>query len=227
MRFGFELRRIVIGAVVFVGLAVAQAQPLTAGKDYQLITPAQPAPAGKSVEVIEFFWYGCPHCAQLQPSLAQWLKKKPADVTFRGQPAAFDEGWTQLARAYYAMEVMGVQDKLHQALFDALHKSKKLNPATLLKDAKPLFDWVGAQQIDVKKFTEAYNSFSVVSKAKRTIDSTSAYGVSGTPSLAIDGRYLIAPGMVPSKNNMVDYERFFQNVDQLIAMARASRAGKK
>lgn len=210
-----------------VTTAPAPAQSLIAGKDYQLITPPQPVPAGKNVEVIEFFWYGCPHCAHLQPSLAEWLKKKPADVTFRGQPAAFDENWTQLARTYYTIEVMGAQAKLHLPLFDAIHKTKKLNPAALVKNPKPLFEWVGTQQVDATKFAEAYNSFSVVSKAQRTVDTTSAYGVSGTPALAIDGRFLIAPSMTPLKaNNSVDYERFFKNVDQLIAMARANRKGK-
>ena len=169
----------------------------------------------------------CPHCAQLQPSLVEWLKKKPADVAFRSQPAGFDDNWTQLARVFFAMEVVDAHDKLHQPLFDALHKTKKFNPGALIKDVKPLFDWVGAQKVDVKKFTEAYNSFSVASKTRRVIDTTSAYGVSGTPSIAIDGRYLVAPAMVPLKNNLVDYERFFRNVDQLIAMARAQRAGKK
>ena len=95
-----------------------------------------------------------------------------------------------------------------------------------MKDPKSLFAWVGTQGVDVKKFTDAYNSFSVVSKANRLVDTTSAYGVSGTPSLAVDGRYLIAPGMVPMKSNAVDYAQFFKNVDQLIAMARANRKGK-
>ena len=96
----------------------------------------------------------------------------------------------------------------------------------LVKDPKSLFAWVGTQKIDVRKFTDAYNSFSVVSKTNRTIDITSAYGVTGTPSITVDGRYLIAPVMVPPKANAVDYERFFKNVDQLIAMARANRKGK-
>ena len=116
---------------------------------------------------------------------------------------------------------------LHHQLFDAIHKSKKLNPAALVKDPKGLFDWVGTQKVDSKKFSEAYNSFSVVSKTQRTVDTTAAYGVNGTPALAIDGRFLIAPSMTPLKaNNMVDYERFFKNVDQLIAMARGNRKGK-
>ena len=212
--------------VFAIASTVAQAQ-LTAGKDYQPITPPQPTPPGKNIEVLEFFWYACPHCSQLQPSLQAWLKNKPADVAFRSQPAAFDESWTQLARTFYAIDTVGAVEKLHPEVFAAIHKTKKLDPKVLVKDPKTLFAWVGEQKMDVKKFTDAYNSFTVVSKTQRTVDVTSAYGVSGTPSIAVDGRYLIAPAMVPLKaGNSVDYERFFNNVDQLIAMARANRKGK-
>ncbi len=215
-----------VGAMAMLLLGTTAQAQLSAGKDYQLITPPQPVPPGKTVEVIEFFLYGCPHCSHLQPSLHAWLKKKPADIAFRSQPAAFSEDWTQLARTYYAIETLGALDKLHPEVFAAIHKTKKLDPKVLIKDLKPLFAWVGTQGQDVKKFTDAYNSFSVVSKANRTMDTTSAYGVSGTPSIAIDGRFLIAPHMVPTKANAVDYERFFKNVDELIAMARANRKGK-
>lgn len=217
-----RLGRWVVAAFVAAASMAAQAQ-LTSGKDYQLITPPQPTPPGKNVQVIEFFWYGCPHCADLQSPLKAWLKRKPADVNFETRPAAFNEGWTQLARAYYAIDVIGETDKLHGEVFNAIHKSKKLDPKILAKDPKTLFEWIGTQKVDVKKFTDAYNSFSVVSKAQRTIDTTSAYGVSGTPSLAIDGRFLIAPHMVPAKAGAVDYATFFKNVDQLIVMARANR----
>lgn len=203
----------------------AQAQ-LTPGKDYRSINPPQPAPPGKNVEVLEFFWYACPHCADLQPSLREWLKRKPADVAFRSQPAAFNESWTQLARTFYAIDAIGELDKLHHEVFDAIHKSKKLDLKLISKDPKTLFEWVGAQKVDVKKFTDAYNSFAVDAKTKRTVDITAAYGVDGTPALAVDGRYLIAPHMVASKDGSVDYAQFFKNLDQLIAMARASRKGK-
>jgi len=225
MRAFKQIGKLAAMAVIALASVAAQAQ-LTAGKDYQAIAPPQPTPPGKSVEVIEFFWYACPHCADLQPALRGWLKRKPADVTFRSQPAAFSESWTQLARTFYAIDALGEGEKLHSEVFNAIHKTKKLDPKVLAKDPKTLFEWVGTQKVDAKKFADAYNSFSVVSKTQRTVDITSAYNVSGTPSLAVDGRYLIAPGMVPAKGNSVDYELFFKNVDQLIAMARANRKGK-
>lgn len=213
-----------LAAIVLVSFS-AQAQ-LTAGKDYRTINPPQPAAPGKNVEIIEFFWYACPHCADLQAPLREWLKRKPADVVFRSQPAAFNDSWTQLARTYYAIDAIGETEKLHGEVFNAIHKSKKLDPKVLAKDPKLLFDWVGANKVDSKKFTDAYNSFSVDAKTKRTVDITAAYGVDGTPALAVDGRYLIAPHMVPAKAGIVDYPQFFKNLDQLIALARANRKGK-
>ncbi len=214
------------GAALFLLMNFSAQAQMTAGKDYRTLSPPQPAPPGKNVEVLEFFWYACPHCSALQPSLRAWLKRKPADVSFRSQPAAFNESWTQLARAFYAIDAIGEHDRLHGAVFDAIHKTRKLDPKLLAKDPKALFDWVGTQKVDVKKFTDAYNSFAVVSKAKRTVDTTAAYGVDGTPAVAVDGRYLIAPHMVPPKGGEVDYDLFFKHLDQLIAMARANRQGK-
>lgn len=214
------------GVAILAGAGFCAQAQLTVGKDYRTVNPPQPAATGKNVEVIEFFWYACPHCADLQPSLREWLKRKPADVTFRSQPAAFNESWTQLARTFYAIDAAGEVERLHSEVFDAIHKSKKLDLKVLAKDPKTLFDWVGTRKVDVKKFTDAYNSFSVDAKTKRTVDITAAYGVDGTPALAVDGRYLIAPHMVAPKDGAVDYAQFFKNLDQLIAMARASRKGK-
>jgi len=206
------------------GMSTAQ---LVAGKDYQTLKTPQPTASGKNIEVLEFFWYGCPHCDHLQPALHEWLKRKPADVAFRRQPAAFQDSWVQLARTYYTIEALDAADKLHGEIFNAIHRTKVLNPASLFKDQKPLFDWVATKGIDRQKFIDTYNSFGIASKSQRTIDITSAYDISGTPSIVIDGRYLTAPSMMPAKaNNSVDYDRLFRTVDQLVAMARKNRGGK-
>lgn len=229
MRIGYRLLRwISISALALMAMAAIPASAqLVAGKDYQVLKPAQPTTSGKNIEVIEFFWYGCPHCAHLQPSLHEWVKRKPADVTVRRQPAAFQDNWVQLARTYYTIEAIDAVDKLHGGVFDAIHKSKTLNPATLMKDQKPLFDWVASKGVNRQKFEEAYKSFGVASKAQRTIDVTSAYDISGTPALAIDGKFIIAPGMAPLKaDNSIDYALFFKRVDQLIDLARKTRGGK-
>lgn len=217
-------------SVAVLMMAVLAGMPaaaqMVAGKDYEVLKKPQPTTSGKNIEVLEFFWYGCPHCAHLQPALHDWLKRKPADVSLRRQPAAFQDNWVQLARTYYTVEAIDAVDKLHTSIFDAIHKTQVLNPQTLSKDQKPLFDWVAAKGINRQKFEEAYKSFGVASRSSRTIDITSAYDITGTPTLVIDGKYLISPGMAMRPDKSVDYGLFFRRVDQLIEMARKSRGGK-
>jgi protein dithiol oxidoreductase (disulfide-forming) len=194
---------------------------LAPGKDYRLINPAQPTASGAKVEVIEFFYYGCPGCNGLQPSLRAWLKKKPADVEFRRAPAMFQEAWLPLTRAYYAFDAMGVLDKVHYELFSAIHEQKTLEIKALLRDQKPLFDWVAKQGVDRQKFVDVYNSFGVQSRTNRSIELPGHYHVDSTPTLVVDGKYLMTPAMAGS------YERYFDTLDQVIAMARKERAVKK
>ncbi len=205
-------------AVLTMAMASLTSAQLVPGKDYLVIKPPQPTPAGKNIEVIDFFWYGCGGCNQLQPTLYAWLKRKPADVTFRRQPAAFQDNWVQLARTYYAFEALDMTDKLHGEVFDAIHKTKALNPATLSKSPDALFDWVATKGVNRQKFVDAYKSFGVANRSQRTIDVTAAYNISSTPTLVIDGQYLVTPSG--------GYDVFFRNVDQLIELARKNRGGK-
>ena len=200
--------------------AGASAQ-LAPGKDYELINPAQPTASGTKVEVIEFFYYGCPGCNSLQPSLRAWLKKKPADVEFRRAPAMFHDAWLPLTKAYHAFDAMGVVDKVHYALFSAIHEQRILSDKGLLKEPKPLFDWVAKQGVDRQQFIDVFSSFGVGSRTNRSIELPGNYHVTSTPTLVVDGKYLTTPAMAGS------YERFFQVLDQVIAMARKERAAKK
>ncbi|OFZ88366.1 MAG: hypothetical protein A3F74_13910 [Betaproteobacteria bacterium RIFCSPLOWO2_12_FULL_62_58] len=200
------------------GTAAAQA---VAGKDYRLLNPQQPTDSGKKVEVLEFFWYGCPHCSSLQPSLRAWLKRKPADVEFKRVPAVFQDSWVPLTKAYYTIEAMGLVDKLHHDVFSAIHEQK-----IRLQDTTVLFDWAAKRGVDRQKFIDTYNSFAVQSRAQRSVDMTRNYDISGTPALVVDGRYLTAPSMTLNPDNSINYERFFRVVDELVALARKNRGGK-
>lgn len=213
-------RRIFIAAALSLFFTSAQAQ-LTAGKDYALVQPPQPTDSGSKVEVLEFFWYGCPHCNNLQPSLEAWLKRKPADVEFRRVPAVFQDSWLPMTRAYYTIEALGMIDKLHNEMFVTLHKQR-----VQLRDANAIFDWAAARGVDRKKFADTYNSFGVNGKAQRSIELTRKYDIPGTPALVVDGRYLTAPSMTLKADRTVDYERFFRVVDGLIAEARKGKSGK-
>jgi protein dithiol oxidoreductase (disulfide-forming) len=205
-------------------------QALVVGRDYTLLSPAQPTDSGKKIEVIEFFWYGCPHCYHLEPSLNAWLKRKPADVEFRPVPGTFGAPtWEPLTRTYYALDAMGLATKYHDALFAAIHEEKDAaKQRALVNDARSIADWLAAKGVDKQKFMDTYNSFAVNGRVKRSEDMTRNYDVPGTPAMAIDGKYLVSPSNFSSKDNSsISYERFFSAVDQLIAQARKERAGKK
>jgi protein dithiol oxidoreductase (disulfide-forming) len=209
-----------------VGTAAAQ---LAKGEHYELVEPAQPTESGKKVEVVEFFWYACPHCNNLQPSLRAWLKRKPADIEFRRIPAVLQDSWLQLARTYYAIEAMGLVDKLHHDLFAAIHEQRILDPKGLARDPKPLFDWVASKGVDRQKFMDTYNSFAVSNRTQRAVELTRNYDVPYTPVLVVNGRYLTSPSMKGNSNagGNLNYDKFFQNLDQLVALARAKPAATK
>ena len=220
MRLFTAFARVALLAAALAASGGAAAQ-LVANRDYRAINPPQPTDSGKKVEVLEFFWYACPHCNSLQPSLRNWLKQKPADVEFKRVPAVLSESWIPLTRAYYALEATGSLEKLHYEVFSAIHE-KNLR----LQDPKILFDWVAQHGVDRQQFQDAYGSFGVQSRARRAIDMSRHYDITGTPAVTVDGKYLVAPSMTLKPDRSVDYEKFFQVLDQVIAMARKDRAGK-
>jgi thiol:disulfide interchange protein DsbA len=215
LRFAVWLRCLATFALLSTGLTSALAQ--APGKDFQPVNPPQPTESANKVEVIEFFSYACPHCESMEPSMAAWLKRKPADVDFKRIPAVFQDSWLPFARIYYTIDAMGLTEKLHHEVFAAIHKQK-----VRLQDPKVLFDWVATKGVDRKKFEETYNSFAVQSLTQRAPDITRRYNVPFTPSVVVDGRYLTGPSMTSTGAN-VDYDRFYKVVDQLIATERSKK----
>lgn len=220
MRLTPFLQRLLLVLTLGLCLGSAHAQ-LTAGKDYAPIKPPQPTDSVGKIEVLEFFWYGCPHCNNLQPSLEAWLKRKPADVEFKRIPAVFQDSWVPMTRAYYTIEALGLVDKLHQEMFATLHKQR-----VQLRDANAIFDWAATKGVDRKKFADTYNSFGINGRTQRSIELTRKYDIPGTPALIVDGQFLTAPSMALKADRSVDYDRFFQIVDGLIAEARKNKGGK-
>ena len=215
-----SLLRTTVAALMFAAAAFAPAiaSAQVAGKDFQVLNPAQPTESTGKVEVIEFFSYACPHCHSLQPSIHSWLKRKPADVEFKRVPAIFQDSWLPFARLYYTLEALGLVDRLHNDVFAAIHNQKMR-----LQDQKTLFDWVATKGVDRQKFADTYNSFAVQSLTQRASEVTRRYSVPFTPALVIDGRYLTGPSMT-SPGNSIDYDRFFRVVDQIVAGARKKPA---
>ena len=190
--------------------ALAQTSQFKEGKDYKrLEKPVAPdAPAGK-VDVIEFFWYSCPHCNDFEPALDAWVKTASKDMAIRRVPVAFNASFIPQQKLYYALEGMGKLDDVHVKVFRAIHVEKQ----KLAKDDE-IFAWVGKQGLDVAKFKEIYNSFSVSNQVRRASQLQDAYGVEGVPSMGVAGKYYTDGTMAGSMQNVLKV------VESLAAMAR-------
>lgn len=167
------------------------AEPV-AGKDYRLVNPAQATNTGNKIEVLEFFFYGCSHCFHLHPDLTSWERRKASDVELVLIPTVFNPGWEPMAYTYYALEALGKNNELHHDLFEAWNV-KNID----LSDENKIGNFVAQHGVDRKKFSEAYHSFGVGSKVMRSKQLTQTYRISGTPTLIVDGKYLIT-GLQPA-----------------------------
>ncbi len=197
---------------LFVLVAAAQAAP-QAGKDYLAINPAQPTDTGNKVEVVEVFSYMCPHCHELEPKISAWVKQLPADTQFRRMPVVFGRSsWEMLARTYYALEAIGEIERIHPKIFAAIHDDN-----VILQQKDVLFDWIEKQGVDRKKFTAAYDSFSMGGKIQRSNQRAQSYGISGVPSIVVDGKYMV------STTQAGNYENMLKVADALVKQVRASK----
>lgn len=185
---------------------------LQAGRDYKPLATPQPVESGARIEVVEFFWYGCPHCFDLEPFIKKWVAQLPADVEFRRVPAIPTERWAANARTFYTLEAINELPRLHQEVFDAVHIDR-----VNFNDEKVQLDWMAKKGVDRKKFSDAWSSFSVQSKVKRAAQVTQAFDVNSVPSLVVDGKYLSTVAMAGSP------EQLMKTLDELVAKARAER----
>ncbi len=173
-------------------LAITQAAAATfqEGESYQLVVPPQPTSDEKKIEVVEIFSYLCPHCHRFQPLVDRWLKNAPDNVVFVRMPAIFNQNMLLYARAYYAADALDVLDDVHMALFDAIHREKRrLNTADAIGE---VFVENGVAK---KDFEKAFRSFAVESKVRRAMELTRRYAIAATPSIIVNGKYRLDPGM--------------------------------
>lgn len=212
MRFSPALARFTACCLAFLLFPLAAGAQETSrarvGHEYRLID-LQPAGAGDAVEVIEFFWYGCPHCYSLEPALESWVKKLPPDAQFKRVPAILSDSWVPHARLYYAFEALGVLERVHRPFFDAIHKDR-LNVAS----EGAMNEWLQKNGIDRKKLDDALKSFGVQAKVKRAAQLSSAYRVDGVPMLAVHGKFTVSAEQGRNPNRML------ANAEQLIDIAR-------
>lgn len=192
----------------------AWAQPqLQEGKQYVRIKNPQPVETGNKIEVIEFFSYGCPHCADLDPYLENWLKTLPTDVQLRRIPVLFQDRWVTLANVYYTLEALGVDARLTPDVFTAIHK-QGIN----LASDKIFLDWAASKGLDRKQVEDMYNSFGIAGKINRAKAAGAAYNVQSVPYIVVDGKFATASDKVGTHADLP------AAIDGLIAKARAERA---
>jgi len=210
-----DSRRSFVGIVFGLVSALTVAMPSFAQTaDYTPIVPAQPTEDAAKIEVLEFFSFGCPHCADFNPLLTAWVAKQPGDVVVRKVPITFGRAaWANIAKLYYTLEITGDLHRLEADVFKAIH----IEHVNLFEE-KALTEWVVKKGVDPKKFAETFGSFGVMSKVKRGDQMAQAYKITGVPALAVEGKYLVGD---------VGFSEKLAVADKLIAKARSEKSGKK
>ena len=181
--------------------------------EYRVLAAPQPVETGANIEVIDFFWYGCPYCNELQPALFDWIEKKPADVTVRHMPVILKDTWAPHARIFYTLELLGEVDRLHRAVYHGYHVEE-----LYMSKADVMEQWAIKHGIDRRRWLDAYFSPEVDAKIARAAQATKRYDIQGTPSIVVDGRYLTSSSMTPSVRGVIPV------LDDLVKLARQNRS---
>ena len=199
-------------ASAFALLAGTASAQIQLGREFQRIEPQRPVAAGGRIEVIEFFYYGCPVCYDTQPFLSRWLGSAPEYVAIRRVPALSTEAWEPFAKLFYTLETLGQVDRLHWPVYDHFHfEDVKLN------DEKIMVDWAARNGIDRQKFVETYDSSGVAAKVAQARELLRAYDVRGVPTFIVDGKFLTSARLAGGTQQAI------QVVDQLVKLAREER----
>ena len=189
---------------VLLACGVALADEFKEGVNYKTIEQ-QPTSSGDKIEVLEFFWFGCPHCYAFEPSIEAWLKNKPANVEFIRVPAVFRPSWTLHARLYYALEIMGQDKRLVPVVFEYLNKQRRK-----LDSIDQILNFVSKHGIDRSEFLDTMNSFAVESRIRKAQQLQQDYAIEGVPTIAVNGKYVVTGTMAGS------HEKMIQVMDYLI-----------
>jgi thiol:disulfide interchange protein DsbA len=225
-------RNIVIGlcsAPLVPLTAYAQGAPPVSGTDYMVLDRPQPVESGDRIEVLEFFQYSCPHCYAYTPALNSWRKRLAADVEYRRVPIAFSPAVEPHVQLYYTLEALNKTEALHDKVFAAYHVNHRQ-----LTETNDIADFMASNGIDRAQWMSTFNSFSVATRTLQAKKVAAAYEITGTPTLACDGKYTTAPSMMRGERaSNADMARTVSLVvmDYLIDRSRRERgkggAGKK
>ncbi|MFC0250801.1 thiol:disulfide interchange protein DsbA/DsbL [Massilia consociata] len=216
-----SLRFAIIAAAMFASTAIASPADPKNGVDYQTLAQPQPVQAtGKKVEVIEFFAYHCPACNMLEPAFNQWIKKQGDNIVVRRIHLPFQGPADPEARLFLTLEAMGKLDEYHHRVFRAIHVERQ----RLMKDDQ-IIEWAVKNGLDRAKFMETWNSFGVTTKLRRLSQVAAAYKANSTPTIVIDGKYVVSPGQVGQANKIQGVEQTMQATMQVMD-ALVARAAK-
>ena len=201
----------VLASVSLFGLA-AQAESIQAGKQY--VELASPVPVSKpgQIEVVELFWYGCPHCYQFEATINPWVEQLPEDVNFVRIPALFGGVWNVHGQLFITLESMKVEQKVHDAVFNAIHKQGKK-----LATPDEMAEFLATQGVDQTAFLKTYNSFGVKSQMEKAKKLAMAYQISGVPVMIVNGKYRFDIGSSGGPQQALEV------ADHLIAQERAAQ----
>ena len=198
-----------------VTMSAAFADAPKLGTEFDAVAQPIPTENAAKIEVMEIFWYGCPHCYHMEEPLSAWVKKLPKDVYFKRMPGLPNASWAPMAKAFYAMDALGVSEKLHTPLFEAIHKSKTLNPT----DEAATIVWVTQQSgLDKLKVEQAFKSFSTNTNLNRAAQIFRASGATGVPTLMINGKY------ITSATQAGGNEQALKVADYIIGNVRSDKA---
>ena len=205
------MRRLLASVLILLAapaLATAQ-EAFIEGQHYERISPAVETGAENGIEVVEVFWYGCPHCFDFEPHVNTWKSTKADDISFRRVPAIFNQNWVPHARAYYTAEILGVLDTIHPALFKALHEKRQR-----IFNEESLKQFFLDNGVSAEDFDNTYNSFAVDSKTRQAMAATRDYGITGVPAMIVNGRFWTSArltgdfeGMLKTVEHLADKER--------------------
>jgi protein dithiol oxidoreductase (disulfide-forming) len=210
--------------LLLAGLLFAGAAPLSAGAveptpgiDFQVLDPPVSTRADEGrVEVVELFWYGCPHCYNFEPHVTKWKERQADSVTFRYVPAVFNDVWAFHARVFYAAEALGLLEDLHAPLFHAMHAQGRR-----MTDERSVLRFVEQLGVDPQAFRSAMVSDEVTARVREAIQLTRDYRIEGVPAVVIDGRHVVSPGMAGGFDSMMQVMDYL--VEQASGEATASR----
>lgn len=195
-----------------IGSVLAQTRPIEEGFDYRVLPIAQATEAKGKIEVIEFFWYGCPHCHDFEPQLDAWVKRQAKDVSVKKVPVAFRDDLLPHSQLFYALESLG-KSNLHAKVMETMHVGKK----KLLSESD-IADWAVSQGIEREAFLKAFKSFTVTSKARAANQIAQAYRIDGVPTVAVQGKYITSPSITAGSK-----ARAIEAMDHLVNKARKEK----